>query len=391
MAKKKEKKFTNSQIIVLVFLLAILAVITFFFYPQDSRQFTPEEGPPTLEIGAMGFQGTIEDDRGLLTYTAADVAAYVNPVGLPQITIKQGVHYYYSTETVTVQDIIDNIKPVNNNKILIADYNATHNKFYTYPEGPYFDTETISNPAFYFIEANHGFFIISKEETTAWGIKGEDQPLAGTFTDNPFTDATYKWLNNSNVSGWVLLPTASNFSSFLNNQALSSIVEAVYTTDNTGSEPAFQEQTPNLNYPGGYYFSTNADSYMVWIYIKEDRGCTNCSQSCTGCPSCADTATGVNCNAIGFYSGYSCGSVSGGSPICPSISSQTTLSSFTGCYGCTGCTGCGGCYVFDGELICHGPGLGFSGNTECSTVSNYRAGYRATLCPNGSFANYENL
>jgi len=188
------------------------------FFEDLKQIFTNNENPPSLKIGSELFKGEAgSGDASKIYYTFEDTV-YTDPQDATTELrdLKSGINYVYSPTAVTIAEIIGYIRPTQGNKILIAHWNPVVTTehpnlgFNLYPEGPYTDTNTITNPDEYTIPAYYGFIILSRDNTKIWRIRSADVSLMDA--DTASTTGGYADLLESmkDIDGWILAPIKTN-------------------------------------------------------------------------------------------------------------------------------------------------------------------------------------
>ena len=157
-----------------VFAIAIIGFGGWYVYNSEIFEVAEEETPPSLSLGAAGFQGKfVETYYKFLQFDDDD---HVDRPGSIYMKSQTGVNYFVTKRDATLEEIVNSIKPIKGLKILIAFYDAekpwpgpTENNeikngcFVTYPGGPYeYTCEALeSELRTTIIGKNRGFAIIS--------------------------------------------------------------------------------------------------------------------------------------------------------------------------------------------------------------------------------------
>jgi cysteine-rich repeat protein len=164
-----------------------------------------DEQPPSLELAGSKFQGqSIGEQLGSLVFDQGDVDSYQTPSGASFKMSEKGVHYFYSEQDLTVDEIIQNIKPKDGLQVLVAFYSpgeealGTDACYYIYPKGPYGNTCEITNPANFTVPAGRGVAIIGSDsfEYNENALKGANKLASKNFVNEYVGD----------VQGWLLIP-----------------------------------------------------------------------------------------------------------------------------------------------------------------------------------------
>ncbi len=188
--------------------LSILIVLglslAYYFVANRSDR----ETPPTITISTAKYQGLIQGDTvcnltiPMYEFTDAKVSSYVTPAADTNANwynLTKGVHFYHSDADVTVKNILDNIKPVSGNKILIMHYpSADTNELKQFAAYPTI-TGQINLTTDSIIPANEGIIIFSCKDSKIYNIKDETTP--GAALPATLTAKTKGWILLSAVTG----------------------------------------------------------------------------------------------------------------------------------------------------------------------------------------------
>jgi hypothetical protein len=302
----KTKPIFKMKLFLSVLLILGLGILTYKILFQPPA---PDESsaPPRLELGGELYKGSIEASSGFYLYTQEDVDAFVTPTETPPETpaiVNPGAHYYYSETDISVQEIFDNIEPVEYNRILIAFYlpvdaDFAYKGMHVYPQGPYLDTTTITDLSKFTIPAYHGFFILSTKETEIYGVKGETD-----FADS-FTNEDLKAKVDEIGSGWVLLPVPPDTTYVLfekdkvqglfiqkGEDEFEEVVSSIYILVG-GEDPTESKEFTQFDFT-----SAPPEYALMWLYIgvseqeqepepeePDDLALSDCT-SCNACNDC---------------------------------------------------------------------------------------------------------
>jgi len=199
--EKKKSKALPIALTSLAFVFVIGIVGAYFYLGQPDFV---SDVPPSLDMVGSKFQGqSIGDQLGSLVFDKTDVDTYVAPQNADFKTSSKGVQYFYSEENVTVDEIIENIKPQNGLQLLVAFYSpgeeemGTDECYYIYPKGPYQDTCEITNAMNFNVPKGRGYAVISSKD-----IEYNSDVLKSSKTV-PSSDYLENYVANT---GWVLLP-----------------------------------------------------------------------------------------------------------------------------------------------------------------------------------------
>jgi hypothetical protein len=253
------------------FVLILLAVVGggLFF----GRGFFGHESPPTLSLFSDNsmYQATvIGRANGFLRFNADDVAGWRDPSGR-SVNLQVGTHFYYSDEDLKITDLIDSIKPVLYNEIVVLYYSPDESRsglnqgdgFYTFPDLTEFVTGAASSSDIYgfsnddrfTIPAYRPFIIVSKQQSKIFSkhanIYGEDDeaPTSYTFT-NPLSGGK---------TGWVVVPVQGNNLGYLKNSE--GFLDNVFIQN---GENSFEE----VDFTD--FDDTDAtDFFILWLKVKE--------------------------------------------------------------------------------------------------------------------------
>jgi len=263
---KNSKKTQRNWIIASIVVISVL-IASFIIYSIKTDD-VDSDTPPTLSLEGTAYKGLMTDLGGYMQYESGDTCEH--DVSLGSHILKAGTGLYYATENLSIQDVVDRINCVPFNKILIAYWDPVGKIMYTYPEGPYIETELITDLNFT-IPALHSFTIISKKETLIGGINNENEAVQydlSQSTDNIFDAGSLYGFVNDVTSGWILIPGISNggyLIEYLNESDLVDRVEKIYSQ--TG-EYDFAPVVKNNGVFDGISF--NEGYYMVWMKLLEE-------------------------------------------------------------------------------------------------------------------------
>jgi len=222
-----------------IFFVAIIGGAYFYLGRPDFVS----DVPPTLDSVGSKFKGqSIGGQLGTLVFDRTDVNNYEIPENAVFDSSAEGIQYYYSEQDLTVEEIIKNIKPVENLRILVAFYSPRDKCYYIYPKGPYQGTCEISNISDFKIPVGRAYTIISSKEVE----------YNSNIIKNSKTEPESEYIDEyKSVEGWVLLPVKSE-STLLTD--LSNNIW-VLTADNT-----FQKTDPDNP-------SLKNNYHMAWFKI----------------------------------------------------------------------------------------------------------------------------
>lgn len=178
-SKSKSKRWVGLSLVALV----AIGGVVYYTWP---REVAGEDTPPVLEMSTSALQGAFVDDKiAFYTFEEKDLWSESKAIELSDAfgaptTIKPNIHFYWLKSQRTFKDIRDFIKPKVGNQIFIAFYSPGEvgfdkKGFYVYPKGPFGGTIEIKDAelANKEIPAYRPFIIISKEETSVWGVEPE--------------------------------------------------------------------------------------------------------------------------------------------------------------------------------------------------------------------------
>lgn len=252
--KPKSLKFKLTAIAILL----VLAVGGIFLYQNKNA----ENRPPLLSMDSSSFEGSMTNLKGFYEYTAEDVTdakiAEFTALSGASTALSKGIHFYYSTSEISIENVIKNIKPVLRNQILIVFYDTGVSKFKVYPQGPFSGMTAISNTAISAtkIPKYHSFIIISKKQSEIKNIKSEKQAM----TDNSASGDIYGF--NSVTEGWVLVPAPSNINDYINTSKTNARIEQIWVQNADNSFIQALNKTPLTVVP-----ITGSTYYTMWVKI----------------------------------------------------------------------------------------------------------------------------
>lgn len=303
-ANKKELFITLGIIAALV-----VGTLGYYFWPKSAKT---DEIPPSITIASQRFQGLISGDvvcqiPGLYEFTDSAVSSYKMPGpdgDLNWNNLEQGIHMYHSIQPINVKEVIDAIKPVAGNKIMIAYYPSDDGniskKFAIYPELP--DQTKITDPASYLIPGDQGFAIFSCKDTKIWQVKTEKM-----------SNNSISGLLNSKTKGWILLaatdqPLATSLAAYKNK------IKSIWLQKDAGFEFQKAASLESATLVGDYK--------MVWLKVGPEEAAPAkpanqiaCEKKCGTCIPGSLTNSYV-CSNLPWGSGitgYSCyNGISGG-------------------------------------------------------------------------------
>jgi len=269
-APKKKGGFLKILIVVLILAVAGGAAAWYFMGMPGL-----DEQPPSLELGGSKYQGqSIGEQLGSLVFDANDLANYQPPAGSEYVTWPAGVNFGYSDDAITIEEVIENIKPQDELQILVAYYNIEEEGFVIYPKGPYTNAREVGTS--YEIPAAHGYTIIASMpfEVNENVIK-DNTTLAGDFDLNV----------EDETEGWVLKPLKG--SGNVDNPRTKS---AWIQVDQNKFEKIADVTNPSLS--GNYK--------MVWFLLEKQSAVSTDDQQQTTTPDpvCGDgnVDTGEECD-----------------------------------------------------------------------------------------------
>jgi hypothetical protein len=264
-----DNKIQNKKwLITYVGVALVLAVGVMTYLSQGE---TDEDSFPVLsyESGST-FKGYFADPGNYWQYETGDNCEH--PTELDQTTLSSGLNYYYVTEDLTVQEIVDRINCVPQNRIRILYKDPKTQTFYSWPKKAHNETEELTDPTSLTIKANTAFMIDSKDQTHMGEIYNVNVPLppAPVLSPaiNPFnTGGPYEFVNDM-TSGWVgIVGTieGTQFSDDLNTSDVADRVEQVFSKNGVSAN-AFQDVAfTSGGAVGDIDFS--AEEYMVWLKL----------------------------------------------------------------------------------------------------------------------------
>jgi len=188
--------------------------------------------------------------------------------------LSAGQNYYYATEDLTVQEIVDRINCVPQNRIRIMYLQPMSQVFYSWPQAVHNETVTLDDPNNLTVFANTTFIIQSKDETVMGEIYSVNEPMLydSASTDNPFDPwSNYGIINYMGDEGWVSIAGISNGSyltEYLNESDLIDRVEKIYSKNGSGIND-FQEVEITNNVASNIDFSD--EEYMLWMKLAEEQ------------------------------------------------------------------------------------------------------------------------
>jgi hypothetical protein len=196
------KKGKSSILPVALISLAIIfvGIIGGAYYYLGQPDFVSDV-PPTLDRVGSKFKGqSIGENLGTLVFDQTDVDSYEVPENAVFDSSDEGIEYYYSEQDLTIDEIIQNIKPEQGLQILIAYYVPQDDCYYICPKGPYPATCEIRNTKDFKIPAGRGYSIISSKEFE----------YNSNIIKNAKSEPESEYLNEyKSVEGWILLPIKS--------------------------------------------------------------------------------------------------------------------------------------------------------------------------------------
>ncbi len=263
----KNKLQNKKWIIAYVGVALILAVGVIVYLSQGE---VDEDSFPALSYEAGStFKGYFADPGGYWQYETGDNCEH--STSLTETTLSSGLNYYYVTEDLTVQEIVDRIdcEPQNRMRILYKD--PISQVFYSWPKKAHNETEELADPTSLTIKANTVFMIDSKDSTKMGEIYNVNTPLppAPVMSPpvNPFnTGGPYEFVNDM-TSGWVGIvgtTDGTQFSDDLNTSDIAGRVEKVFSKNGAGADD-FQDVTITSGAVADVDFSDG--EYMVWLKL----------------------------------------------------------------------------------------------------------------------------
>ncbi|MBI2634748.1 fibronectin type III domain-containing protein [Candidatus Peregrinibacteria bacterium] len=212
-------------------LLAALALGSAVYYATKNID---GDTPPKFDLSIKGsrFLGKISSDeachQALPGYKFTASESWVEPSGTAY-TLAVGGHFYHSENDLTIEQILNSIRPIDGNKVIIVHYDPATDKWFTYPEIPDPKNRPFSlNSTVY---KNNAFMIISCKESEITGIKDE-RTAADTL---PYQIQT--------VDGnrWILVPQTGDPNVL--DQISDKLVSVWYQDNDRVDEDSFKEWT----------------------------------------------------------------------------------------------------------------------------------------------------
>jgi len=168
MKTEKSKKFL-SRMLSLFLVAFVMSLVGYSIVKQTA------DTPPSLDFDGITKQGFIKVDSGnYFSFSNKDLEDdYENLSENRKLVYSEnypaGVNYFYTSNGLSVKEIIENIKPNTENKFLFIYFDAKENKFVTYPKGPFLATKELSDEeiSFKLIPDRTGFMIISERPFSA--------------------------------------------------------------------------------------------------------------------------------------------------------------------------------------------------------------------------------
>jgi hypothetical protein len=156
-------KKTPKKIIQITLIFALIISFGFLGY-RIFIQNNADELPPALEYDTHFGQGiAIIDDEKSFRFDENDVDEFNRLSSELQVYSREaGVNYMYTESNLTVQAVINSIKPDPDNSFIIATYNRPEDRFYTYPKGPFEGTYKLGQHSY--IDRYSGIIVIAEKD-----------------------------------------------------------------------------------------------------------------------------------------------------------------------------------------------------------------------------------
>lgn len=171
---------SKKRLVIFASLTLPLLVGAFLLQSNSSNQ----DAPPQLSLnffGGSALTGQLTSDCKVPGFTPEVGDTSYSNSGDPAV-IPRGISMFYSNKELTVDQIVQGIEPVTDNKILLLHYNPIDNKdqkFSIYP--PVNDPQLldIQDPKSYTIPRNNGIILLSCKETKSYNLESSDRPANG--------------------------------------------------------------------------------------------------------------------------------------------------------------------------------------------------------------------
>ncbi|MDX9971058.1 MAG: fibronectin type III domain-containing protein [Candidatus Gracilibacteria bacterium] len=248
-----------------IIILGLVTVLSTVFFTEDT--------PPTLELdGTKAFIGT----GTYLTFKNSDFDRFEGIT--TTYTSPAGVHAFYSDEDLTVEEIMERIKPDRNLKIMFARYEPEIKKFQVYPKGDYIKTDILSDDEIseITVKANHGFFLIGSIEFEVVDLKPFTQEPSGNILGFPdLNDLQEGWnlisfrdlkMIKNYCGNRVSAIWLSNLNYFdkATGDEISKTLTSQFDSDDLFTEEAFVKDSGNSNF--------TKIGWMAWVKLIGDTG-----------------------------------------------------------------------------------------------------------------------
>jgi hypothetical protein len=285
------KKFPK----LLILALAVAIVGGAYLYGLAKSSHTPPSFV-AFSYAKLAEATVLSKNSGFLRFDANDVSKWKDPTGM-SVDLGQDMHFYYADENLKISDLLDSIKPVLYNEIVILYYSPNESStglnqgegFYTFPDISSLASSNstkvygFSNDERFVIPAFRPFAIVSKQKSKIYSKHANIY----SETDKAPSNYTFKNPLSGGKIGWAMSVVQGQKLSFLT--ANKGILQTVFLQDGENSFSEIKEAD---------FGTTNANKYYIlWLEIKEappldtDKTITDFSVSVqVGAPVINDTA-----------------------------------------------------------------------------------------------------
>ena len=274
--------------------LVLLGFGAYFAYSQFSG--TSDEGqPPSLEMSGSAFQGKSQKSDINHEFTSTYVSNYENPKWTKDISVNDWkdhqivlkdnfkTNYLYSTESMTLTEIIGNVVPEEGNEMFFSIYNPEKSAcvsesgsgYYIYKNAPYDDSIVIANADTFTVKPYCVFTLEMKKSAKVWGLRDHTTPISLDEFSGLMRDF-------QSVSGWVILPLADSKDIFevaknFSRDRVRKILE--FSGDDFTSEDRSDLSK----------IKVKKDGYLAWFNFGAPKDCGEgkylAGETCHSCPN----------------------------------------------------------------------------------------------------------
>ncbi len=292
MARKKSRHSQKDRIFDLgnavALIMAILTVYLVYINLPAPNELTAEN-PPEFIYSKSPLLGNLDANNCLQIgqeYSADDESSYQIPEGLDEAdenTLHEGLNFYhhevYEEGFMTVQDIMDSIVPIEDNRVFFLHYSNGFDQlesgFHIYPplpngtdtSGSTEEVHNIDAPEDLIIFPNLAFGIYSCEEAGIMQIEDQSSPGLSTYV-NPNDGVEYVTAPELVVSpeGWIAMSAPSDMGLYDYFACNGHRIKSIWVQNS----PGFNGFSSEFKYDNVSEAYLEDHYYTVWLNIGDN-------------------------------------------------------------------------------------------------------------------------